>query len=75
VKRHGRSNDLIERIRRSKFFTPIHADLDTLLDPKTFIGRAPQQVEKFTKAGGEVATALKPYAHYLTTVEAADLKV
>ena len=44
VKLHGRENDLVKRIQESSYFTPIHTQLGELLDPKTFIGRAPQQV-------------------------------
>lgn len=48
VKQEGRENDLVERIRTCSYFSPIHDQLDTLLDPATFIGRAPQQVGKYT---------------------------
>lgn len=59
VKKHGKNNDLLERVRRTEFFGPILGELDALLDPSTFVGRAPQQVEKFTST--EVKNALKPY--------------
>ncbi|KAI9680632.1 MAG: adenylosuccinase ade13 [Caeruleum heppii] len=75
VKERGRSNDLITRIQRAPFFAPIVNHLESLLDPKTFIGRAPQQVEKFTRSGGEVAAALQPYTEHLRTAETAELKV
>ncbi len=45
VKEQGGENDLVERIKSSEFFAPIHHQLDHLLDPSTFTGRAPQQVE------------------------------
>lgn len=61
VKGEGGQNDLIERIRKTKFFEPIHAELDSLLEPSTFIGRAPEQVDKFTGPDGEVESALAPY--------------
>ncbi|BDD59250.1 adenylosuccinase ade13 [Monascus purpureus] len=73
VKKQGKSNDLIERIRRTAFFAPILGELDALLDPSTFVGRAPQQVEKFTST--EVKNALKPYEKHLLTAVAADLHV
>ena len=44
VKEHGRDNDLVERIRNNSYFKPIHSKLDDLMNPKTFIGRAPEQV-------------------------------
>ncbi|XP_064477689.1 adenylosuccinate lyase-like [Ornithodoros turicata] len=63
VKEHGRPNDLVERIRQDAYFAPIHKRLDALLDPKTFVGRAPQQVKQFIQS--EVAEALEPYKDQL----------
>ncbi|XP_076739679.1 adenylosuccinate lyase-like [Maylandia zebra] len=45
VKLEGGDNDLLARIQRDPYFAPILGQLDALLDPKTFIGRAPQQVQ------------------------------
>lgn len=64
VKKEGGDNDLIERIKADDYFAPIQGQLQTLLDASTFVGRAPQQTEKFVKRN--VAEALKPYARYLT---------
>lgn len=47
VKEQGGDNDLIERVRSDEYFNPIKNDLDALLNPATFVGRAPQQTEKF----------------------------
>ena len=47
VKQLGLDNDLIARVRADPYFNPIVAQLDALLDPATFIGRAPQQVDRF----------------------------
>ena len=44
VKQEGGDNDLVERIRRSAYFTPIHNSLSRILNPRAFIGRAPEQV-------------------------------
>jgi len=44
VKEHGLDNDLVERIGNSSYFAPILPQLETLLDPSTFVGRAPDQV-------------------------------
>ncbi|MCP4810163.1 MAG: adenylosuccinate lyase [Proteobacteria bacterium] len=60
VKGEGGDNDLIDRVRADSYFAPIHPDLDTLLDPSTFVGRAPQQVSEFLEA--EVRPALAPFA-------------
>jgi adenylosuccinate lyase len=47
VKQLGLENDLIERIRREPYFDSIKEELDSLLDPSSFIGRAPEQVDSF----------------------------
>jgi adenylosuccinate lyase len=75
VKQHGRDNDLIERIRKTDFFKPIVGDLDQLLKPETFTGRAPEQVETFYER--EVSKALKKYfeAGSLKLKETAELNV
>lgn len=44
VKNEGKDNDLVERIKQTPYFKPIWDDLPRLLNPNTFIGRAPQQV-------------------------------
>jgi len=44
VKQHGKSNDMVERILSAPYFAPIHNKLKELLDPATFVGRAPEQV-------------------------------
>lgn len=59
VKQEGGDNDFIARVRADPYFSPIHKQLDSLLDPSSFIGRAPQQVAKFLKE--EVRPALIPY--------------
>ena len=59
VKEEGGDNDLIDRIRGDGMYAPIHSDLDALLDPATFVGRAPQQVEHFL--ADEVAPLLSPW--------------
>ncbi|KAI4783632.1 Adenylosuccinate lyase [Aureobasidium sp. EXF-3400] len=61
VKLEGKHNDLIERIRATPFFEPILGELDALLDPSTFTGRAPQQVEKFCGPNGDVEKALAKF--------------
>lgn len=44
VKQEGGDNDLVERIQKSEYFAPIHEQLEELLNPSTFVGRAPSQV-------------------------------
>jgi adenylosuccinate lyase len=59
VKGEGKDNDLVERIRADAYFAPVHHDLEALLDPAGFVGRAPQQVRAFLDA--EVSPALDRY--------------
>nr|XP_009933321.1 PREDICTED: adenylosuccinate lyase [Opisthocomus hoazin] len=59
VKQEGGDNDFIARVRADPYFSPIHKQLESLLDPSSFTGRAPQQVAKFLEE--EVRPALIPY--------------
>lgn len=75
VKMEGKDNDLIERIRETEFFKPIIGQLDQLLEPKSFYGRAPQQVDKFTGPGGEVEKALEKYGDVVRKAGRVELSV
>lgn len=75
VKRQGKDNDLIERITQDPFFSPVIDDIKELQDPKMFVGRAPQQVQKFCGADGEVATMLAPYREAAEKVGTVSLSV
>lgn len=67
VKEEGGDNDLIQRIQNTSFFEPIWSDLDKLLDPSTFVGRAPQQTEKFVNK--TVKDLLAPFVKYINESE------
>jgi adenylosuccinate lyase len=45
VKQEGRDNDLIERLKADEAFAKV--DFKKVLNPKAYIGRAPQQVDEF----------------------------
>ncbi len=47
VKQFGRHNDLIDRLKADEAFAK--TDFKAVLDPKGYIGRAPQQVDEFIK--------------------------
>ena len=47
VKGEGKPNDLMERIAKDPLFAAVHSKLDTLIEPKLFVGRAPEQVDEF----------------------------
>lgn len=47
VKRHGRANDLIDRLREDPAFEGI--DFENVLDPAGYVGLAPEQTDAFLK--------------------------
>jgi adenylosuccinate lyase len=60
VKQHGRPNDLIRRLGEDRGFANI--PLDALLDPRRFVGRAPEQVATFVAQVIEPVRARYPTA-------------
>jgi len=61
VKEFGRANDLVERMKADEAFAAV--DIDALLTPSAFIGRAPRQVDEFLAA--EVQPIRDKYAGLL----------
>ena len=47
VKKFGKSNDLVGRLRADNAFAKI--DFEKILDPDAYVGRAPQQVDEFIR--------------------------
>jgi adenylosuccinate lyase len=47
VKKLGKRNDLIDRLKADPAFSKVN--FNRVLDPKSYIGRAPQQVDEFIK--------------------------
>lgn len=63
VKQHGKDNDLIQRVQADSYFAPIMNELDELLNPKSFTGRAAEQVDDFLQE--EVDPVLIKYSKFL----------
>lgn len=61
VKQEGGDNDLLARVQQDPYFAPILGQLDAILDPKTFIGRAPQQVCSLSAAVRKMDFFSSPY--------------
>ena len=72
VKEEGGENDLLQRIRKDRYFEGIWGVLDELTDETTFTGRAGEQVSRFV--GGEVANVLDTWRDRITG-EKVELKV
>ena len=64
VKQKGLENDLIERVKKDSYFESIRNQIDDLLDPATYTGRAENQVREFIEL--EVEPAIKKYEDVLT---------
>ena len=49
VKVEGKENDLLERIAADPAFGMTKEQLDAIMEPKNFVGRAPEQTDEFIK--------------------------
>lgn len=71
VKQEGKPNDLIDRLKSDPAFNSV--DIDQLLNPSEFIGRAPEQVHEF------VAEYIEPirdrYSSTIRTAGTTELRV
>ena len=63
VKEFGATNDLIGRIKNDPMFENIKDDIDGLINPVDFVGRAPKQVEEFIEK--DIEPLLSKYASTL----------
>ncbi|XP_055348418.1 adenylosuccinate lyase-like [Paramacrobiotus metropolitanus] len=71
VKQEGKDNDLLQRIRSDAYFAKIHNELDELMNPTLFTGRADKQVTEFLNM--EVRPALSGYARELAGIATVEL--
>ena len=63
VKEEGAENDLLERLKSDPAFACIREQFDSLVNPRTFVGRAPEQVEEFLT--GSIRPMLEKYRNEL----------
>jgi adenylosuccinate lyase len=73
VKEMGEANDLIDRIKSDALFAKIAKNIDKIMDPIKFVGRAPEQVDEFLK--NEVEPVLKKYKSELSVGERKKSKI
>jgi adenylosuccinate lyase len=71
IKLEGQENDLLERLQADPAFAAV--DVHAMLDPRKFVGRAPEQVDEFL--GQHVQPLEKRYACELQTHDQAEIKV
>lgn len=65
VKENGKQNDLLDRIKADPAFAIIADEIDNIVNPEEFVGRAPEQVIEFLDR--EVKPLLKKYADDIVT--------
>jgi len=75
VENQGSKNDLIERIKDTEYFTPVWEEIDNLLDPRLFVGRSVEIVERYCGKGGSVEEKLAPFMDHITKAGTAQLNV
>ncbi len=63
IKEEGLDNDLLIRLKLDPAFAIIEKEFDSLLNPATFIGRAPEQVSEFLSE--KIRPLLKAHQHEL----------
>lgn len=63
VKQFGKDNDFLDRVRADPYFEPIKHDLNDLLNPSSYIGRAVEQVTEFLEE--EVKPIIELYERQL----------
>jgi len=72
VKMDGAENDLVDRVKSTAYFQPVWNELDGLLDPSTFVGRAPEQTVSYVAS---VRAELQPLANLLSKVTTSEINV
>ena len=65
VKKFGRDNDLVERVKKDAYFEPILSQLEAILDSRTFTGLAAMQVDDFIEE--DVKPILESYGSKIQT--------
>jgi adenylosuccinate lyase len=73
VKGEGKPNDLLERIENDAAFAAVHSKLDAMIEPRAFVGRAPEQVDDFI--ADEVNPVLERNKSFLEVVNVDDVNV
>lgn len=71
VKQEGGENDLLELVKQDPLFSAVHDRLDSILDAKKFVGRAPEQTVEF------IQTEIEPILEKHKTLlgESGDVRV
>lgn len=63
IKESGMNNNLLDKLKQDKLFGSIANDIDNIVNPADFIGRAPDQVREFIK--NDISPILEKYTHLI----------
>ena len=66
---------MIDRVKRDPYFDGIKGQLDSLLEPRSFVGRAPEQVDMFLKEWVEPVLDEQEFKKYIQGAAKAELNV
>ncbi|UDQ97868.1 adenylosuccinate lyase [Lentisphaerota bacterium WC36G] len=71
VKEEGKENDLLDRLKADPLFAKV--DIDALVDPQAFVGRAPEQAAEYLE--NKVKPLLAKYNDMLAAATTEDISV
>ena len=71
IKMEGLDNDLLERIKQDPLFQSV--DVEAVVKPEAFVGRAPEQVDEFL--ADYVQPKVEAYREKLAALQQAEIKV
>ena len=66
---------MIDRVRRDVYFDGIKGQLEALLDPRSFVGRAPEQVDEFLTEWVRPALSEEEFASHVKGAVKVELTV
>ena len=69
VKIYGKNNDLIQRLKGDPAFAEVISSVDGLLDPKKYVGRAPEQVSEYVRSLRPIFNKYKDQLHMENTIK------
>lgn len=73
AKKFGKDNDLVDCVKADSYFAAILGELDAILDPSTFVGRCPEQVDEFIRE--EIKPVLANYAESIKNLKPPSLSI
>ena len=73
IKTEGKDNDLLDRLKADPAFAKVADKIDSLVDPRKFVGRAPEQTEEFIREHINPILAMYDYELTGTNVDSVNV--